>query len=299
MDLAPIILFVYNRPESTQLVLDALSMNPESKDSLLYIYCDGAKVGTDDIAQKKINHTREIVRNEKRFKNVFVIENKENKGLSISIIDGVTEICKQFGFAIVLEDDILVSRYFLNYMNQSLNLYKNVNEVGSINGYWYPIDEKFNETFFLRNQSCWGWATWERAWNLFQSNGSKLLKELESKKLVKEFDLDGAYEYTKMLSDQISGKNDSWAIRWDASMFLENKLSLYPSISLVKNIGFDGEGSHCEISNDYNTIISEKKIEVFSVPLNEDKKARKLLSKFYHKIRFKNRVDRLKSIFRF
>ena len=144
-----------------------------------------------------------------------------------------------------------------------------------------------------------GWATWERAWNLFQSNGSKLLKELESKKLVKEFDLDGAYEYTKMLSDQISGKNDSWAIRWDASMFLENKLSLYPSISLVKNIGFDGEGSHCEISNDYNTIISEKKIEVFSVPLNEDKKARKLLSKFYHKIRFKNRVDRLKSIFRF
>lgn len=108
------------------------------------------------------------------------------------------------------------------------------------------------ETFFLRGADCWGWATWKRGWNLFNANGLQLLQQLQEKKLEKEFDLDGCYDYTKMLQDQIDGKNNSWAIRWRASAFLADKLTLYPSKSLVHNIGFDNSGTHCGFSDNYD-----------------------------------------------
>jgi len=110
--------------------------------------------------------------------------------------------------------------------------------VGSIHGYWYPVDRQVPETFFLRGASCWGWATWSRAWQLFEGDGRQLLAELERQGLTHRFDLDGAMAYTRMLKDQIAGKNNSWAIRWHAAMFLAGRLQLSPGTSLVRNTGF-------------------------------------------------------------
>ena len=151
--LAPIILFVYNRPDHTEMVLNKLAVNQEAKDSVLYIYCDGVKYEANCETQQKIKDTRSIAKKEKRFKEVVILEQIENKGLANSIIDGVTKICKEYGAVIVLEDDILVSQFFLGYMNAALELYKDFDSVGSVNGYWYPIKDVMPETFFLKNQS--------------------------------------------------------------------------------------------------------------------------------------------------
>ena len=125
----------------------------------------------------------------------------------------------RFGRVIVLEDDLECSP-FLQFMNRALDVYADDHRVISISGYIYPIKGDFTGDVFLRGADCWGWATWKRGWDLFRSDGNALLSELQSRQLSAAFDFDGSYPYTEMLTDQVNGKNDSWAIRWYASAFL-------------------------------------------------------------------------------
>ncbi|MGB4775168.1 MAG: glycosyltransferase family 2 protein, partial [Daejeonella sp.] len=164
----------------------------------------------------------------------------------------VTEIVNKYERIIVLEDDLVTSPYFLQYMNDGLNVYKDCEEVISIHGYIYPVSVELPETFFIKGADCWGWATWKRGWDLFEPNGEKLLNEIIKRGLTYQFDFNGSYPYTQMLKDQIAGLNNSWAIRWNASAFLKNKLTLYPGKSLVQNIGNDGTGTHSGTSNTFN-----------------------------------------------
>ncbi|MEO6304854.1 MAG: methyltransferase, TIGR04325 family [Bacteroidia bacterium] len=282
--LAPIVLFVYNRPSHTKKVLDALCINAEAKDCILYIYCDGSKPKASLTEKKNIDETRSLVKNENRFKEIFIFEQEKNLGLSRSIIKGVTEVINQHGSIIVLEDDILPSKGFLKYMNDALDIYDTTNEVGCIHAWNYNLETtNHNEsTFFLKGADCWGWATWKKAWDLFEENGSKLLQTISSKKLENEFDRRGTHNFSKMLEEQISGKIDSWAVRWHASLFLANKFCLHPSRAIVKNIGHDNSGVHCvELDLDQDPV---EYIEVKKIQLKESEwffKAYKKYSKQY------------------
>ena len=247
MNFAPIVLFCYNRPWHTQMCLDALAQNPEAKYSTLYIYCDGEKNDSSEEAAENIKQVRIIVRSETRFKEVYIIEQETNKGLTGSIIAGVSEIINRYGKIIVLEDDIVPSVGFLKYMNEALALYMIEEKVGCIHAWNYCLDSNdYNDsTFFLRGADCWGWATWARSWNLFNQDGRELLNSIIIEKLEFDFDRRGTHPFTIMLKDQIEGKNDSWAIRWHASLFLMGKYCLQPTKSIVKNIGLDSSGVHC------------------------------------------------------
>jgi len=242
--LSPIILFVYNRPWHTRQTVEALKQNELASESELFVYSDGPKNAQ---AEPLVKEVREYLKTVDGFKKVTIIEREKNYGLAANIIDGVTNIVDEYGRVIVLEDDLVTSPGFLRYMNEGLDMYENEEKVASIHGYIYPLKhpEKLPETFFIRGADCWGWATWSRAWKYFEPDGQKLLTELQSRKLMKEFDFGGSYPYTRMLKDQIEGKNNSWAIRWYASAFLRGLFTLYPRYSLVKNIGMDGSGTHC------------------------------------------------------
>ncbi len=258
--LAPLAIFAYNRPLHLKQVIDSILVNNLSKQTDVIFFCDGAKNETD---QDKVNQVKiyvETLKNTKLFKSISVNYSSINKGLANSIIEGVTKIVNQYGKIIVLEDDLVVSKYFLNYMNDALDLYQDESEVISIHGYIYPVKNPLPESFFIKGADCWGWATWKRGWDFFEKNSSKLLQELQDKKLTEEFDFDGCYPYTRMLKDHIAGKNNSWAIRWHASAFLANKFTLYPGKSLVKNIGTDGSGTHCADMSDFNIEVSNKNI---------------------------------------
>ncbi len=246
MELAPLVLFVYNRPSHTAEVLDALALNRESKDSLLYVYSDEANVNKNQDNEGLVNQVRSIIKNEQRFKKIILMNRKVNLGVANSIIQGVSELLTIHNEIIVLEDDIKVSKGFLRYMNDALTFYKHNNKVGCIHAWNYNLDlnGQKEETFFLRGADCWGWATWKRAWDLFEPNGEYLLDKIKSKKLEYSFNRNGTHSFVKMLEDQINGKNDSWAIRWHASLFLNNKFCLQPVRPIVKNIGLDGSGVH-------------------------------------------------------
>jgi len=281
--LAPIALFVYNRLHHTKKVIEALKKNTLAPATSLIIFSDGPKNNEDSL--KKVAELREYIYTISGFKSVEIIKRLENMGLARSIISGVTGVIEKYGQVIVVEDDLITSPHFLKYMNDGLEIYKNDNKVISIHGYVYPVKEQLPETFFLKGADCWGWATWKRGWDLFEADGQKLLRELEVKKLIKEFDFDNSYPYTKMLRDQIRGNNNSWAIRWYASAFLKNKLTLYPGKSLIANIGFDGSGTHCGSEEGSNQAVQIENIsvDVSRIEIKEDVKARTIITKYFRK----------------
>jgi FkbM family methyltransferase len=245
MDLAPIVLFVYNRPWHTKQTLDSLANNTFAKESIIYIYCDGAKVDATKETLHKIEETRAIVKQENRFKTVSIIEQPKNIGLANSIINGVTQIVEKHGTIIVLEDDIVTSTGFLKYMNEALHIYNNTENVMHISGYMFPVKNKLPETFFIKPTSCWGWATWKRAWKHFEKNVDHQIKSIEERKGWKEFTIGYSFpSFKNQLESNRDGRINSWAIFWYASVFLNEGTSLHPYPSLVQNIGFDGTGEN-------------------------------------------------------
>jgi hypothetical protein len=238
---APIALFTYNRPFHTRKTIEALQQNKLSAQSDLFIFSDGPKEGDPGT---RVREVRDYLKTIRHFKSVNIIERPSNQGLSANIIAGVQQIISGFGRIIVLEDDLVTSPFFLDYMNEGLDMYENDENVISLHGYLLPVKAALPDTFFLRGADCFGWATWKRGWDLFQPDASLLLKRLIESGETEQFDFDGSYPYVQMLKDQISGKVSSWAIRWYASAFLENKYTLYPGKSLVSNIGGDGSGTN-------------------------------------------------------
>ena len=281
MTLSPIALFVHNRPKHTQKTVEALQKNNFAQESELFIFSDSWK---NEEARKKVEEVREYIKTISGFKNVTITERKENWGLANSIISGVTEIVNKYGRIIVLEDDLVTSPFFLEYMNEALDLYEKEEKIISLHGYIYPVKEKLPETFFLKGADCWGWATWKRGWDLFEPDGKKLLTELEKRNLTKEFDFDGNFHFTKMLKKQTAGLTNSWAIRWYASAFLKNKLTLYPGKSLVQNIGQDMSGTHEGNSAVYQTAMADKKISIGSIEIMENRKAREAIADHFKSI---------------
>lgn len=277
--LSPILLFVYNRLTHTQRCVEALLKNPLASESELFVYSDGAK---DASQQETVNEVRNYIHSISGFKNIIVIERNENWGLARNIIDGVTTQINQYGRVIVLEDDLVVAPHFLKFMNDALEAYKNEPQVGHIQGCDFTQDPTLPDTFLIKWTGSWGWATWDRAWKHFNPNGKALLQELEARKLTYTFDFDGKYGYTRMLRRQIEGKNNSWAIRWNASLFLKGILSLNVGRSLVQNEGFDGSGTNCGGGGLYASQLYLKELPVVPIsPIEENPEARQAYVRYY------------------
>lgn len=280
-ELAPILLFVFNRPDHTRQTLEALQRNTLAADSLLYIYADGARNDADKAAVAEV---RKIINSVEGFREVVVIERDTNQGLARNIIDGVTTQVNKYGKVIVLEDDLITSPYFLQFMNDALQVYKDEPRVGHIQACDYTQNPTLPDTYLIKWTGSWGWATWDRAWKYFNPDGGALLRELLQRKLSHEFDFGGTYGYTRMLRRQVEGKNNSWAIRWNASLFLNNILSLNVGKSLVRNIGFDGSGTHCGSERLYDSVLYMQPLQVTKIsPIAENREGRRALSDYYRR----------------
>ncbi len=279
---APIALFTYNRLEHTRKTVEALVKNELAPESELFVFSDGARSGSD---RRSVAEVRDFLKGITGFKRLTVTESPVNRGLARSVIEGVTEIAGRFGRIIVLEDDLVTSPHFLKFVNEGLDLYESDPTVASIHGYIYPVRDELAETFFLRGADCWGWATWKRAWDLLERDGRKLLGELRLRRLEEAFDLGGAYPYVKMLEDHIAGRNQSWAILWNASAFLNDMVTLYPGKSLVRNIGLDRSGTHSGYSGKFDAPLAERPVRVERIPVTEDSRAARAVGEFLGKIR--------------
>ncbi len=239
------------------------------------------------------NDTQSFIHQSWKFKEIHISERTRNWGLADSIINGVTEVINKHGKVIVLEDDIITSKGFLKYMNAALDLYEYEDNVMHISGYMFQTSVKLPETFFYDVTNCWGWATWKRAWRLLNSNTIELLSTLEGNGILKSFDKGRGF--ISQLKDNIDGKINTWAIKWNASVFIHNGLSLHPGKSLVRNIGHDSSGEHC--STDYELLKQEiiAEINVNKIPLIQSKEAIRALRKSLHPSLISRIIKKLKN----
>lgn len=274
----PITLFTYARPDHTQRTVEALLRNSGVNEHDLIVYSDAPR--TSDKAQA-VAAVRDYLQTITGFRSVTIHHRPHNFGLAKSIIEGVTEVLVRYERIIVLEDDMVTSPPFLSYMNEALVRFADDDRVISVHGYVYPVPQVLPEAFFLRGADCWGWATWRRGWDLFNPDGRALLDELKRRNLVKTFDFNGAYSYSQMLECQIKGTNDSWAIRWYASAFLADKLTLYPGRSLVHNIGNDSSGTHCGSNSTHDAALSNSPINLMGIEVKPSKLGFSAFERFF------------------
>jgi hypothetical protein len=245
-ELAPVAVFAYKRPDHLRRALQSLAANSQAARSALYLFCDGPRQQGDEPA---VARTRAVAREQRWCREVHIIEQPQNLGLARSIISGVTDLCQRYGSVIVVEDDLELSPYFLDFMNESLQCYRDEPRVMQVSGYMFPVPvPSARETLFLPLTTSWGWATWERAWRHLDREAGVESPILRDPRQRRAFDLHGAYAYSAMLQAQQQGQIDSWAIRWYHTVFACQGLVLYPAHSLVRNSGFDGSGSHCGTS---------------------------------------------------
>lgn len=274
---APVALFVYNRPDHTRQTLEALSRNRLAADTPLYVFSDGPKPDAD---RARITATRELVCSQAWTKHVTLIESDTNRGLAASIIAGVGRVLSEFERVIVLEDDIVTSPGFLEFMNRGLEVYADEARVMHLSGYMYPLGLRRRGTLFLRVLSCWGWATWRRAWQHYQDDLAPHFDYLATPERVRTFNIEGHADFYRQLLDNRAGRIRSWAVRWYASCLARGGLSLFPTQSLVRNIGHDGSGVHCGADQRFDTELCDS-IPVHRIPLREDRSARWRINEFY------------------
>jgi hypothetical protein len=242
-DKIPIAVFAYNRPKHLQATLASLSRCKRLEDCNVTIFCDDAKSPEHDQA---VQDTRMVARDWVQPFGGEVIERDHNLGLAHSIVMGVTQACEQYGKVIVVEDDLIVGPDFLHFMIEALDRYELEPKVCQISGYLFSIAVNPRaDAFFLPMTTTWGWATWARAWSLFDWNAAGSGHKLSDPVVRSRFNLGNSYPYAEMLQQRLAGQNDSWGILWWWAVFQAGGLVLYPRSSLVQNCGFDGTGTHC------------------------------------------------------
>ena len=278
--LAPIVVFSYNRPYHLQKTLNALARNDLAQESILYIFCDGAKNDATPEQLDMIDRNRYVAHYTTGFKEIIVIERAQNFGLANNIIGAVTDTVNKYGRVITLEDDVITSRGFLRYMNDALDLYEGDSQVMHISGYMYPHKKKLPETFFYEvPYPGGGWATWKRAWDFFSNDIDELYSYWGPR--WKEFNKFGGDYLQKQLEANKNGSMYTWFIKWHSILLRMGGLTLYPNTSLTNNIGFDSSGTNCGTMNKFDISYPAEHIEVKRVRIKENKKAARIIYHFY------------------
>ncbi len=298
INLAPIVLFVYNRPNHTKQTIEALKKNELASDSELFIYSDAAK---NENAIEKVNEVREYIKSIDGFKKVTIIEREKNWGLANSIIDGVTKIINEYGKIIVLEDDLVTSPYFLKFMNEALDVYEERKDIFSVTGFNYPkkvlnIPTDYHDEVYLSYRCMsWSWGTWNDRWNNVDWD-VKIFDELTNDKAkINKFNR-GGQDLFPMLKSQMEGKIDSWAIRFCLAHSINDSYCVYPIKSLVNNEGFDGSGVHC--GNDNGGRLKNNLESITNIQIKKDIQLNKRIIENFYKISQRSFLQRLKSLIR-
>ena len=264
---APIVIFTYNRLHELKFTIESLQKNNLASDSNVVIYSDAAKNEKDF---QKVHLVREYLKTIKGFKEIKIIHRPTNYGLARSVIEGVTEVLNISKKIIVLEDDIITSKNFLQYMNSALNFYEDDENIFSISAFTMSLKslKRYDkDTYIALRPASWGWGTWKNQWEDIDWDVKDYESFISNNKSIHDFNK-GGIDLTKMLKAYMEKRNNSWAIRWSYAMFKAKKYSIYPKISKVQNIGFSDDATHCTNDHIYKTDLDDGKQSTFNFTSN-------------------------------
>ena len=293
---SPVALFSYNRIYTLKKTLKSLKANYLADQTNIFIFSDGPKDLEDSISILEI---RNYVKNFVGFKKIFLIERESNLGLSKNIVDGIDHVLAENNSVIVLEDDIVTSKYFLKFMNDALITYENSENVCQVSGYSYleKYSNKYeiDDTYFIKGGDCMAWGTWKSSWNLFTEDAQNMYDQIKQKKLDKLFNRNNSYNYLKMLKARASEKNQSWAICWYAINFLKNNYTLYPLKTFAQHIGNDKNATNYIPTNKDGLKVNlyDKDVKVSKIKVLEKTSTKLAYEEFLKDLRG-NFIERLK-----
>lgn len=241
----PILVFCYNRAESLKRLIYSIELNKNYKKHKYFFFCDGFK-------RKKFKNIiikqniKKIIKNFKVTKKI--IFRKNNYGLAKNIILGVTEILKKNTAVIVLEDDLYLKKNFLEFINFSLNHFRNSFKIGSVTGYSYADKYKLlsKKDFFYSYRHCsWGWGTWRKVWNKinWKKTDNDIVFSIKNNIYPKNFLLSGS-DFPILLKLNNIGLINSWAIKFNYFCSKNNLYSFCPRFSLLENLGYGLDSTH-------------------------------------------------------
>ena len=293
----PVCLFTYNRLEETHKSITSLQKNYLASETLLYIYSDGAKSNKE---KEKVERVRDYLKTISGFKEVIISESRENKGLANSIIDGVTDVIQKHGRIIVLEDDLVTTSNFLDFMNQALNYYEKDPEILSISGFTLDLPSLPGNTdyYFGYRASSWGWGTWKEEWERVDWKMKDYKSSINSSSFRKKIRRGGS-DMLKMLKSQKNGRIDSWAIRFCFHQSLYDLKTVFPTVSKLKSIGFSEEATHTVNTKRFDTHLDQTNQRVFKFEMFSNMNevfVKEFRSKFSIKSRIIDKLRRLKTI---
>ena len=283
---APILIFTYLRLRKLKNLINTLKKNEYSKNSDIYFFSDNAKYKKDI---KKIKKVRNYINTISGFRKKTIIFRNKNFGNGRNIIEGVTEVLKKNKKIIILEDDLIIGKNFLHFMNTCLTKYKNYKKIWHIGGWSFNLNRNSSyDIFFSKSMQPWGWATWSDRWKYFEKNPKKLINFFEKdRNRIYKFNQNGIIDNFKQIVDNYNNKKNTWAIFWAAQIFKNNALCISPHKSLVKSNGFDNFSTHVHPKSIINVIYRNKinSKEKFNLPkkILEDKEFNNDFKKFYHK----------------
>lgn len=239
---APVVIFAFRRPDHLRRTLSSLLECSGFESSPVVVYCDGPR---NDTERHAVEATRRVAQEMLGERAEYVFSDV-NMGLSKSVIRGVSDVLARYDRIIVVEDDLFIEPGFLLFMNDGLERYAADRAVFQVSGYQFAVPEftPRPDALFLPFIVSWGWGTWRRAWSKFDGHSTGWERLKTDRKLRREFNLGGVYDYATMMYEQMLGLRDSWAIRWYWTVFTNHGIVLFPPATFVSNTGFDGSGTH-------------------------------------------------------
>lgn len=284
---APVIIVAYNRAQHFKTCIDALAKNIDAEQTTVFIYLDGPKNTSD--AEEQVKIKKHLQSHRSSFRNIHLKHQDRNVGLSNNITSGITEVLKLHETVVVLEDDIVVAEYFLRYMNQALAAYESKKEIWHIASHTLEnFPDRKDEVFTWGVMNCWGWATWRDRWDYFKKDPIELIQTFTLSEIY-EFDLRGTGTFWTQVLDNYTGKMDTWAVFWYATIFKNNGLCVNPYCSFSTNIGFDGSGTHCrenQLTVKEQKLNNVQEIKNFDQVTNDIETLLKIRSKYISQTKF-------------
>lgn len=278
---APVALFVYNRLKNTRKTVEALKKNKYADQTELYVFSDG---GRDERSWKEVNVVRRYLKTITGFKRVHIIERPVNYYLEKNLIEGINAVLAEHGRIIVLEDDIVTSPFFLEFMNTALELYKDEQALMHISGFnFFDIPQK-KDVVFSHFMACWGWATWADRWQYFRHFTSRedALRELSPAEQEK-IQYGGNFTCLKTLDYNPI----PWDVCWYIAIYKQSKYCLIPTETLVRNIGIYA-GTHARVGRLFGSYVfdrpaTSRRLTCEYLPPREDAEVECMFREYFQK----------------
>lgn len=239
----PILVIIFNRSDFAQRVYTMLETVQPAR---LYVISDGARNPEEETEVLK---SRRIFQHIKWDCEVHYNFSDTNLGLFKRISEGITWAFENEEQLIILEDDCIPNPDFFRYCENMLSIYKNEPRIMTINGCNLnpAITSKLEFPFFFsRYANSWGWATWKRAWKLFDKNLDGLSDPQANENFSKDLPSSkrSRYYWLFMLNRVKNKHIDSWAYRWMFSLWVNKGLAVVPRTNLIQNIGNDNRSTN-------------------------------------------------------